>query len=116
MYDTDIDADLGRARIRQLNDEARRYLTDGKVVFTRGITALPEADQAAILERVRTFEDFTPENDPYGEHDFGAFEHNGQRVFWKIDYYDLEERFGSPDPADLSLTRRVLTIMLAGEY
>ena len=116
MYDSDIDADLGREPIRQLNDEARQYLTDGKVVFTRGIAALPKEDQAAILERVRNFEDFTPENDPYDEHDFGAYEHNGQRVFWKIDYYDLDERFGSLDPADLSLTRRVLTIMLAGEY
>ena len=91
-------------------------VTDGKIVFTRGITALPEEDQAEILERVCTFEDFAPENDPYDEHDFGAFEHHGQRIFWKIDYYDLGERFGSPDPADLSLTRRVLTIMLASEY
>jgi len=104
------------ARIRQLNDEVRMYLTDGKVMFTRGITALPEEDQAAILERVCTFDDFAPANDPYGEHDFGAFEHNGHRIFWKIDYYDRDERFGSPDPADPRVTKRVLTIMLAGEY
>jgi len=104
------------ARVRQLNDEARMYLTDGKVLFTRGVAALPEADQAAILERVCTFDDFAPANDPYGEHDFGAFEHNGHRIFWKIDYYDRDERFGSPDPADPRVTRRVLTIMLAGEY
>ena len=104
------------ARVRQLNDEARMYLTGGKVLFTRGVAALPEADQAAILERVCTFDDFAPANDPYGEHDFGAFEHNGHRIFWKIDYYDRDERFGSPDPADPRVTRRVLTIMLAGEY
>ena len=104
------------ARIRQLNDEARRYLTDGKILLTRGICSLPEADQAAILERVRIFDDFTPANDPYGEHDFGAFDHNGHRIFWKIDAYDRDERFASPDPADPRVTKRVLTIMLAGEY
>jgi hypothetical protein len=115
MY-TDIDADLALARVQLLNDEARQFLTDGKVLFSRGIAALPEEDQAEILERVRNFEEFTPENDPYGEHDFGAFEFEGQHVIWKIDYHDLEERFGTPDPADTGMTKRVLTVMLAGEY
>ncbi len=59
---------------------------------------------------------FTPDNDPFGEHDFGAFEQNGERIVWKIDYYDLAMEFGSPDPADPYQTTRVLTIMLAGEY
>jgi hypothetical protein len=103
-------------RVRALNDEARRHLTDGKVLFTRGIAFLPDEDQAAILDRVCTFDDFAPSNDPWGEHDFGAFEHAGRRIFWKIDYYDLDERFGSPDPSDSSVTKRVLTVMLAGEY
>lgn len=109
-----IDPEL--QRVRQLNDEARMYLTDGKVLMTRGIAGLPEEDQAAILDRVRAFDDFAPANDPYGEHDFGAFEHNDKRIFWKIDYYDREERLGSPDPADPHMTKRVLTVMLAGEY
>ena len=37
-------------------------------------------------------------------------------VFWKIDAYDRTLEFGSDDPADPSVTRRVLTIMLASEY
>ena len=57
-----------------------------------------------------------PTNDPYGDADFGAFEHNGSRIFWKVDAYDRDLRYGSPDPADPRVTRRVLTIMLAGEY
>jgi hypothetical protein len=103
-------------RTRQLNDEARMHFTDGVFFATPGITALPADDQAAILRRVFEFDDFDPENDPYGEHDFGAFDHKGDRIFWKIDYYDAAMQFGSEDPADPSKTTRVLTIMLAEEY
>jgi hypothetical protein len=65
---------------------------------------------------VETFDVFTHDNDPYGEHDFGAFEHNGQRIFWKIDYYDLTMTIGSEDPSDPKHTVRVLTVMLASDY
>jgi hypothetical protein len=101
--------------IAQQNDSLRRQGL-GRDFITAGIAALPDEDQAAILDRVRSFDDFTPENDPHGEHDFGAFEHQGRRIFWKIDAYDRDLRFGSPDPADPAVTRRVLTIMLAEEY
>jgi hypothetical protein len=103
-------------RIRELNDDARHYLTDGKIVLSRGIRLLPEDDQAGIIERVCSFDEFTPENDPWGEHDFGRFEHSGEHIIWKLDYLDQDELYGSPDPADVALTKRVLTIMLAGEY
>lgn len=118
MYtDIDIDADRTLERIRDLNDEARWYLPDGRVVISQGIAALAAEEQAAILERVRTFDEFTSQNDPYGEHDFGSFEHAGHSVFWKIDCYDRDgEEYGSPDPSNPSLTTRVLTVMLAGEY
>lgn len=88
----------------------------GKLVQTQGICALPETDQSAIREKVETFDAFTPDNDPHGERDFGAFDHEGQRIFWKIDYYDPSVTKGSEDPADPSQTVRVLTIMLASEY
>jgi hypothetical protein len=103
-------------RIAFLNDNFRKTFIGGKTLITRGVAALPEQDQADILEKVRTFDAFTEDNDPYREHDFGAFEHNGQKIFWKIDYYDPSMQFGSENPANHEITVRVLTIMLAEEY
>ena len=77
---------------------------------------MPLDQQAAIMRRVRSFADFTPDNNPYDEHDFGSFEHAGQKIFWKIDCYDRDMNYGSPDPADETVTERVLTVMLAEEY
>ena len=79
-----IDATL---EIRRLNDSFRRSLSGGgKRLMTAGIAALPPQDQAAILAKVMAFDAFTEDNDPHGEHDFGAFDHAGHRIFWKIDY------------------------------
>ena len=104
-------------KIAALNDLCRKAMgVTGRLVQTCGIASLPPQDQAAIREKVETFDAFTPDNDPYGEHDFGAFEHNGTRIFWKIDYYDPMMTQGSEDLTDPQQTVRVLTIMLASEY
>jgi len=68
------------------------------------------------MAKVRGGSTFTDSNDPHGEHDFGSFEHEGELVFWKFDYYDLDMNLHSPDAADPAVTCRVLTIMLAQEY
>lgn len=68
------------------------------------------------MKRVRGFDAFTDDNDPYGEHDFGSFEYAGRTIFWKIDCYDRDLNYGSPDPSDETVTARVLTVMLAEEY
>ncbi|MEO0686346.1 MAG: DUF3768 domain-containing protein [Cyanobacteria bacterium J06649_11] len=104
-------------KIAELNDEFRKSTNPGLFFYlTRGIQVLPPNDRAAIIGLVQTFNDFTEDNDPYGEHDFGAFYHNEERIFWKIDYYDKDMRQGSEDPADPDVTQRVMTIMLAHEY
>ncbi len=59
---------------------------------------------------------FTEDNDPYGEHDFGSIERNDEKYFWKVSYYDQNYEYGSEDPADTTLTRRVLTLMHSSEY
>ena len=105
------------AKIRALNDAFRTaFAGQGRVFVTAGIAALSPDDQVEIMRRVHAFVAFTPANDPYGEHDFGSFEYAGTTIFWKIDCYDRDLNFGSPDPADPKMTTRVLTVMLAEEY
>ena len=54
---------------------------------------------------------------PNGEHDFGAFDIAGKKLFWKIEYFsDRSLTHGSDDPSNAAVTTRVLTIMLADEY
>lgn len=103
-------------RIRGLNDGLRRYARAGIICVTRGIQSLGAERLEVVLEAVRNFDSFDAHNDPYDEHDLGVLKAVGERIMWKIDYYDRERRFGSPDPADPAVTTRVLTIMLAGEY
>jgi hypothetical protein len=107
-----------RERIRELNDAFRKTLDPGlgRTVCTAGVTALPSDVCAMAIRKVATFDDFSADNDPHGEHDFGSFDLAGDRFFWKIDYYDPALEFGSDDPADPSKTTRVLTLMLAAEY
>jgi hypothetical protein len=103
-------------RVRALNDRARATFTDCRVVLTRGVADLDPALVREVLRRVRAFDGFTPSNDPYGEHDFGAFTVAEHEIFWKIDYYDVDLVMRSTDPSDPTVTQRVLTIMLAEEY
>ena len=122
-----------RARIARLNDVARRAMGVAcTAVATVGFRSLPESDQSRVRELIETYDAFDEDNDPHGERDFGCVYQLGdgqwtterprvrdderERVFWKFDYYDRNLRFGSEDAANPTITRRVLTIMLADEY
>jgi hypothetical protein len=104
------------ARVAALNDRLRREGRDGSVMLTRSVAALAPETRRAIVDAVRSFDDFGPRNDPYGEHDCAVVEVEGLSILWKIDAYDLSMTMGSPDPLDPAVTRRVLTIMLAEDY
>ena len=108
--------DARTLRIRKLNDAFRTTLAGGKAFFTPGVSERGVAFSTAALAAVRAFTAFSVDNDPYGEHDFGSFNIGEEKLFWKIDYYDLSLEYGSNDPADPAQTTRVLTIMLAEEY
>ena len=103
-------------RIRDLNDELRRTGLGGKTYMTRGIIAKGADFIAKAQAAARAFDAFDGDNDPWQEHDFGSFEVDGETVMFKIDYYDQNMEYGSPDPSDPHLTERVMTIMLAGDY
>ena len=104
-------------RIAELNDRFRKNLvTGGRAFMTAGVNAMGGEFVAKALIKVIAFTEFTADNDPHGEHDFGSFELDGEKLFWKIDYYDLAAEFGSEDPTDPKKTLRVLTVMLASEY
>tara|TARA_R110002124_G_scaffold101462_6_gene249057 strand:+ start:22731 stop:23099 length:369 start_codon:yes stop_codon:yes gene_type:complete len=104
------------ALIPKLNDKLRCDHQGGQLFVTSGISELKSGMMPQIIDAVTKFDDFTKDNDPHGEHDFGMVIVLGHKVFWKIDYYDAKLEYGSPDPADASVTSRVLTVMLAHEY
>ena len=121
------------ARIASLNDLARRAMGVAcTAVATVGFRSLPDADQSRVREMIETYDAFDEFSDPHGERDFGTIyqlcdgrwtterprlsDDERERVFWKFDYYDRNLQFGSEDAANLVITRRVLTIMLADEY
>ena len=102
--------------IARLNDGLRQTLQGGKVMLTAAVDALAPDVKAKVLEAVRAFSEFTPDNDPHGEHDMGFFEIAGDRYLFKIDCYDKELEFGSEEPSNPDVTTRVLTIMHASDY
>jgi hypothetical protein len=108
--------DTRTSRIRALNDELRHTFTGGMAVMTPGIAALGQEAVERIVKTIAVFDDFCHANDPHQEHDFGSFEADGHKIFFKIDYYDQSLTYHSPDPSDPAVTRRVITIMLAEEY
>lgn len=99
--------------IQTLNDKFRKTLLDGKVMLTRGVLSLGQKAINEILQGVKTF---NSKNDPYNEHDYGSFIYYGEKIMWKIDYYDRNLQFFSDDPSDVIKTIRVIIVMLAEEY
>lgn len=110
------DKETEKTAIRTLNDNLRRRLEGGRVVMTQGVNALSDETLHRVLKAVQAFDDFSEDNDPYGTHEFGMIEVDEERVMFKIDAYDKNFEYGSPNPADPEVTRRVMTILLASEY
>ncbi|MGB0967621.1 MAG: DUF3768 domain-containing protein [Halocynthiibacter sp.] len=104
----------------QIDVNARKLLGEkgiqGTTLFTPGVADMGDSFVLAALIAIAEYQEFSEENDPYGEHDFGSVKVMGQKVFWKIDLYDTELTYQSDRPYSPHHTRRVLTIMLPSEY
>lgn len=106
-------------KIARLNDEFRLDVSNDNITKTLGFNSLNADIQEEAILKVRHFDNFKAENNPYGERDFGAFKIGREFFFWRIDYYHKGEEpltYGSADPSNPMVTDRVLTIMLSHEY
>jgi len=113
------------AVIAEQNDRFRKtwgadFTVPGRIVMTRGVADLGYAEQAQIMQAVQQYNDFTEDNDPYGQHDFGVFTIQSQgkplKLYWKIDLYDRDYTYGAVMPTSLADTRRVLTVLFPSDY
>ena len=88
----------------------------GQFVMTPGVAALGPDTQHALTRRVASFDAFNADSDPHGWHEMGVIDFDGTTVWFKIDLYDVDYRYGSSEPSDPAQTRRVLTLLLPSEY
>ncbi len=47
-------------------------------------------DLVELSVAVENYKHFTEDNDPLSEHDFGSLMFENKKIFWKIDYYNME--------------------------
>lgn len=120
------------SEIAALNDAARAgTLATSRTVFARALADIlaGEKEDAGTrqlnlmmgqraLRRLINETPIDPGNDPHGERDFGVVEHEGHKIFWKIDVYANDGTFqwGSEAPWDARQSFRVVTIMLASDW
>ena len=121
----DIDPVKETELIAGQNDAFRRSILrttpvadapQGQFVMTRGVAALGPDAQLALTRRVASFDAFNADSDPQGWHEMGVIDLDGTKVWFKIDLYDVDYTYGSPEPSDPDQTRRVLTLLLPSEY
>lgn len=96
------------------------FTVAGQIVMTRSVAEMPPSTQAQIMTAVQGFDTFNEDNDPYLDHTFGTFEVTKEgeeiKLYWKIDLYDTAYVYGSEEPENPEVTRRVLTILQPSEY
>ena len=91
--------------------------TSNEIVLTQGIMdSFNDGEITTLFQDIKTFDTFTEDNDPYKERDFGSLKAKGRSIFWKIDYYDNNLEYHSPDNTNPEVTKRVMTVMLSSEY
>ena len=103
-----MNSDVKKGDVARKNDLCRRTFTGCRVVLTAGVEGDPNLQQ--IIKAVQQFEEFTEDNDPYGERDFGKVTISGEDYSFKFDYFDDNYEYFKEDG------NRVLTILHSDEY
>lgn len=114
--DSAQNVDQWKARVRDLNDQFRQDRKGGYYRLTESMVALGYEKCTQVLQAIADYDGFTPDNDPPGLHDFGCVTVAGEPYFWNIDYLDKSEMNDSADPADASVTVRILEIMSSSDF
>lgn len=102
--------------IALLNDNLRKTGTGGSVMITQNLRRVTGFDPILLAKALADYTGFDADNDPHGERDFGIITLWGRDLIWKIDLFDKDLKYGSDDPANPEVTRRVLTVMLASDW
>ena len=96
------------------NDYLRSFLpmmpNPHKLILSAHVSQLTRGEMFEIISLVKRFTNFTNENDPYKERDFGRVVFCDEVFLWKFDYFD--ESFTSFQENGI----RALTIMHESEY
>lgn len=78
-----VDEEFRRKRIRRLNDALRHgQVKHGAIVITAGPQAKDEAFLGQATKAIAAIDMFSEDNDPHGEHDFGALDLEGEKLVW----------------------------------
>lgn len=117
-------------QIRMLNDQLRKNPLGsalGQIAITQSVMSFLQSEPSLVpkdwlarrlflLRTLADFDDFGHGNNPHKENDFAFFTAWDREFYFKIDYYDTTYAHASPDPADLKVTRRLLTIGFPEDY
>lgn len=89
--------------IAEHNDRFRNtwgadFTIPGQIVMTRAVAALSPAWMVRLMQAIQQFSDFNEDNDPYGDHSFGAVEitvgGETKTIWFKIDGVDAPSHNG----------------------
>ena len=105
---------------RESNDGFRRTLHGSFLSLSAGILGLGGEAQSAVLEAVRTLDDFDDADDPLDAHDIGdveisASDHSGQ-LHRMLIFFRVAELPDSNTSPCTEPSQRMLTVMLADEW
>lgn len=104
---------------QEAQDEVDDFLKDIRQEIKNGDREEDEGyspEDFKIVEVQNDEDGFNEDCDPNGWHDMGVLKVDGDTIWFKIDYYDLEYEYGVENPSDMGNTRRVLTLLFPSEY